>query len=329
MVLDEPAPADTAPLAPVERDTPDPGADEVVLEVGACGVCRTDLQLVEGDLPARRLPVVPGPQVVGRIVATGEAVEDREAVKHVGVAWIASVCGTCRFCRSGRENLCESATFTGWDRDGGYADRVTARAEFTYPLPEAVDDLALAPLLCGGVIGYRCLEVAGVEPGDRLGLYGFGASASLVIQVARHWDCEVYVATRDEREQERARSMGAVWAGHYDETPPEPLDEAITFAPVGDVVVDALRAVDRGGVVAVNAIHLDRIPEFPYEQLWWERSIRSVANVTRANVTDFLAVAAEVPVTTAAVPYPLEQANDHASAIFGPGTWAQHGRAPP
>jgi propanol-preferring alcohol dehydrogenase len=232
----------------------------------------------------------------------------------VGVAWIAGACGHCRFCRSGRENLCPELRFTGWDRDGGYADRVTARADFTYALPDGFDDLRVAPLLCGGAIGHRSLRVAGVDldqaAGQRLGLYGFGASATCVIQEAVHAGCEVYVATRSEAEQQRALALGAAWAGGYDDPPPVLLDAAITFAPAGSVVVAALRALDRGGTVAINAIHLDHVPELDYDDLWLERSLRSVANVTRADVVEFLAVAAAIPVETHIEVFPLEEADD-------------------
>jgi propanol-preferring alcohol dehydrogenase len=228
----------------------------------------------------------------------------------VGLAWIAGTCGVCRFCRTGRENLCEEARFTGWDRDGGYATHVAARADFTHPLPDGFADLDAAPLLCGGVIGYRALKVAGIGPssaGATLGLFGFGASATCVIQVARHWGVQVHVCTRSVAEQDAARQLGAAWAGGYDEPPPVPLDAAITFAPAGDVVVAALRAVDRGGTVAINAIHLDRVPELDYDLLWWERSLRSVANVTRADVREFLALAAAIPVRTRTEVLPLHR----------------------
>lgn len=312
--LTSPAPAAQAPLVAVERAVPDALPGELVLDVTACGVCRTDLQLCEGDLPARRLPVVPGHQIVGRVRALGAGTEALgwRLGDRAGVAWIASTCGRCRFCRTDRENLCERARFTGWDRDGGYAEVVTADASFCHRLPEGFDDLAAAPLMCGGVIGYRSLRVAGVGPGrtGRLGLYGFGASATCVIQVARHWGWEVHVATRSEHEQERARALGAVWAGGYDEAPPAPLDAAITFAPVGDVVVAALKATDRGGTVAINAIHLDRLPEMSYDDLWWERSLRSVANVTRRDVRELLALAAEIPIRTEIEVLPLADANE-------------------
>lgn len=307
--LSKAAPIRANPLQIEDLPTPEPGAGEILIEVAACGVCRTDLQLVEGDLPARRLPIVPGHQVVGRVARLGEGVSSWREGDRAGVAWLASTCGACRFCASARENLCEQARFTGWDRDGGYARYVTARAEFAFPLPGRFDDLAAAPLLCGGVIGYRSLKVSGITPAGRLGLYGFGASASLALQVARHWGCEVFVATRSEREQARARELGAAWAGAYDQPPPAPLDAAVTFAPAGDVVVRALQAVDRGGTVAINAIHLDRMPAFPYDLLWLERSIKSVANFTRQDAREFLELAATIPIRTTFDVYPLEEAN--------------------
>jgi propanol-preferring alcohol dehydrogenase len=292
-----------ARLVEVERPDLVPGPGEVRIAVGACAVCRTDLQIVAGDLPARRLPIVPGHQVVGRIDGLGAGV-DRQAHPigaRVGVAWIAEACGRCRFCTSGRENLCPEIRFTGWDRDGGYADQVTARADFTYPLPEGVDDVRVAPLLCGGAIGLRSLRVAGVDPGSasgmRLGLYGFGASATCVIQIAVHAGCEVHVATRSPAERERALALGAAWAGGYDDRPPVPLDAAISFAPVGSVVAAALRAVDRGGTVAINAIHLDEL-RLDYDDLWLARSVRSVANVTRRDVVELLALAAAIDLET-------------------------------
>jgi propanol-preferring alcohol dehydrogenase len=295
------------------------GPGEVVVDITACAMCRTDLQLCEGDLEARRLPIVPGHQIVGRVRELGEGVTDVQVGQRVGIAWIASTCGSCRFCTTGRENLCVRATFTGWDHDGGYATCTVARADFVHPLPDAFDDLDAAPLLCGGAIGYRSLRVAGVQPGMRLGLYGFGASATTVIQVARHWGCEVHVVTRSEAEQRRAIDLGASWAGGLDATPPVALDAAITFAPVGDVVVLALGHLDRGGVVAINAIHLDRIPTFDYERLWWERQLRSVANVTRDDVRELLALAVEIPLRTTYEVVDLDDVND-ALARMAAGT---------
>jgi len=309
MRLSRPGPVEGHPLEAADLPDPTPGPGELLLEVAACGVCRTDLQLAEGDLAAHRLPIVPGHQIVGRVAALGPGTVGWAVGDRAGVGWLAGSCGECGWCRSGRENLCEQARFTGWDRDGGYAGKVAVRADFAVRLPERFADLAAAPLLCGGVIGYRALRVSGIRPGERLGLYGFGASALLAIQVALHWGCQVFVATRSPAEQRRALEMGAEWAGSYDDPPPHPLDAAVTFAPVGDVVVAALRALDRGGVVAVNAIHLDRIPEFPYELLWWERQIRSVANFTRRDAQDFVDLAARIPIHTVTEPHLLAEAN--------------------
>ena len=310
MVLHGPGALAELPLREQDVAVPQPGPGEVGIEISACGVCRTDLQLVQGDLGLRRRPLIPGHQIVGHVCAVGAGVDQQLVGTRVGVAWNAGTCGTCRQCRHDRENLCQHGTFTGWDRDGGYASYTVADAAFTYPLPAAFDDLAAAPLLCGGVIGYRSLRVAEVQPGSRLGLFGFGASATQVIQIATSWGCDVFVCTRSSGEQARAEALGAIWAGGYDDTLPAPLDAAITFAPSGDVVVAALRAVDRGGIVAINAIHLDRIPQFPYELLWWERQLRSVANVTRRDALEFLDLAASIPLRTVTEPFPLEQANE-------------------
>lgn len=309
-VLQRPAPARAGPLAVTSLPDPHPAPGELLLRVHACAVCRTDLQICEGDIEARRLPVVPGHQAVGTVEAIGDGVDGWSIGDRAGVAWLAGACGACPRCDAGRENLCEAAEFTGWDRDGGYAERLAVRASFAHPLPAALDPVEAAPLLCGGIIGYRALRLSGIEPGGRLGLYGFGASARLALQVATHWGCEVFVATRSERDQQRARDLGAAWAGGANDTPPAPLDAAVTFAPVGEVVIAALKAVDRGGTVAVNAIHLDRIPEFPYEHLWWERSLRSVANFTRRDAGEFLALAAAIPIRTETAAYPLQAAND-------------------
>jgi propanol-preferring alcohol dehydrogenase len=309
LVLEKPGPIDLAPLRLLDLPTPEPAPDELLIAVAACAVCRTDLQLTEGDLPSHQLPITPGHQAVGRVVRVGEAVTGWQPGDRAGVTWLAAADGTCRFCRSGGENLCEAATFTGWDRDGGFAEFLTARADFAVRVPAGLSDEAVAPLLCGGVIGYRALKLSGIQRGGRLGLYGFGASASLAIQVARSWGCEVHVATRSERDRERAESMGASSVGGYDDNPPAPLDAAITFAPVGDVVVAALRALDRGAAVTINAIHLDRIPEFPYELLWLERSIRSVANVTREDAREFLALAAGIPIRTEVEAFDLAVGN--------------------
>ncbi|MEZ5186922.1 MAG: zinc-binding alcohol dehydrogenase family protein [Candidatus Nanopelagicales bacterium] len=292
-------------IAAGQRPDPEPGPDEVLIRVSASAVCRTDLQILRGDLPSHKLPLIPGHQVVGEVVSPGE-----QHGQRVGLVWLAHSCGVCSFCTSGRENLCLDAEFTGWDRDGGYAQLVTAHKDFVHPLPDG-DPTAIAPLLCGGVIGFRSLRVAGIGPqsaGMRLGLFGFGASATIAIQVANYWGCQAYVVTRSEAEVARAYELGAAWAGTYDQALPTPLDAAVTFAPSGDVVISALKALDRGGTVAINAIHLDRIPQFDYDDLWWERTLRSVANVTRQDVRDFLAVVGPAQVRTQYEVLPLDQA---------------------
>ncbi len=310
MVLSRPAPIASSPLHCETCQDPAPGESELLLRVSACGVCRTDLQICEGDVQAHALPVVPGHQIVGRVESVGFGARGWTVGQRAGVGWLGSACGVCRECTAGRENLCPNARFTGWDRDGGYATHAVVRADFAFPLPESFDDLAAAPLLCGGVIGYRALKRSGIQPGGVLGLYGFGASALLTIQIAIHWGCRVFVCTRAERERERARALGAEWTGGYQDLPPVPLDAAITFAPSGEVVIAALRATGRGGTVAINAIHLDCVPSFPYDLLWLERNLVSVASYTRTDAREFLALAAEIPVRTEVDIVPLEMAND-------------------
>lgn len=309
MRLAAPAPLERRPLVSVDVAPPRPGRGELVLEVTACAVCRTDLQICEGDIEPRHLPLIPGHQIVGRVHEVGDGTSGWREGERAGVGWLASTCGECRHCRSGRENLCESARFTGWDRDGGYAGYVAVRADFALRLPDAFDDVEAAPLLCGGVIGYRALKASGIRPGERLGLFGFGASASLAIQIARSWGCRVFVCTRSSGDRERARAMGAEWAGGYEEAPPEALDGAVTFAPAGSVVIAALGTLDRGATVAINAIHLDQVPAFSYDDLWWERSIRSVANSTRDDARELLDLAARIPIRTSPSIYPLSEAN--------------------
>jgi propanol-preferring alcohol dehydrogenase len=309
MRLNQPGPIDGSPLELVELTDLEPAPFELTVEVGACAVCRTDLQIVEGDLEPRRLPVTPGHQVVGTIAAVGSGVQGWSIGDRAGVGWMAGTCGECRFCVSKRENLCPHARFTGWDRDGGFADRLNVRADFAFPLPNGAADADLAPLMCGGVIGYRSLKVAGIRPGGRLGLFGFGSSASLAIQVAAHWGCEVFVFTRSGDEQRRALELGAAWSGGYEDDPQCLVDAAVTFAPVGSVVVAALQRVERGGTVAINAIHLDEMPAFAYEDLWLERQIRSVANFTREDAREFLQLAAEIPTRTVVDSYLLPEAN--------------------
>jgi len=287
---------------------------QILLRVRACGVCRTDLHIVEGELPVRRAGVIPGHQIVGEVVAG--AMEGHPVGTRVGVSWIGGIDGTCQYCRRGLENLCDSPTFTGYTVDGGYGEYAVVRSDFAFPLPESLDDLHAAPLLCAGIIGFRSLRVAGVEPGERVGLFGFGASAHLAITVLRSWSCEVYVSTRGARHRELATSLGAVWVGSEKDKPPVELDRAVTFAPSGDVVIAALGSLRKGGVVAINAIHLDRIPQFDYDRLLWgERQIRSVANMTRDDARDFLRVASQIGLRPQVTAFALDQANEALIAL--------------
>ncbi len=288
---------------------------EILVTVRACGVCRTDLQIIEGALPPHRSPVVPGHQVVGSIAAVATGV-DLNVGLRVGLSWLGGTDGSCRFCRAGRENLCDAPVFTGYDIDGGYATAVIARADFAHPLSDALDDLHAAPLLCAGIIGFRALRVAGVQPGEHVGLFGFGASAHLALPILKHWGCTVAVSTRGANHRAFAEELGADWVGSESERPPQQLDRAVTFAPSGDVVVAALGALRKGGVVAVNAIHLDRMPQFDYDSLLWgEREIRSVANMTRTDAREFLELAAQIGLKPAAVPFSLEHVNDALRAV--------------
>src|SRR6201998_4485035 len=279
-----------APLTIEDVPKPLPGPEQVLLRVRACGVCSTDLHIVQGDLPQIVPQVIPGHQIVGEIVESGST--ELPNGTRVGVSWIGGTDGSCKYCRGGLENLCDTPHFTGYMVNGGYAEYAVARRDFVFPLPPNLDDLHAAPLLCAGIIGFRSLRVAGVEPGERVGLFGFGASAHLAIAVLRAWKCDVYVSSRGKSHREFAASLGASWVGDETEKPPVELDRAITFAPSGDVVVAGLSSLRKGGVVAINAIHLDRIPEFDYDHLLWgERQLRSVANMTRAEAREFLQVA--------------------------------------
>ena len=293
---------------------PSPAPDQVLLKVRACGVCRTDLHIVERDLPPLRDPLTPGHQIVGEIAAG--ASPELPLGLRVGVSWMGGVDGSCPYCRRGDENLCDAPVFTGYTVDGGYAEYALARADFVHPLPEGLDDLHAAPLLCAGIIGFRSLRVAGVQRGERVGLFGFGASASVVIAVLQSWNCEVYVSTRGASHQRLAESLGAAWVGSEHEKPPVPLDRAVTFAPSGDVVVAALSSLRKGGIVAINAIHLDRIPQFDYDSLLWgERQLRSVANMTRADARDFLRLARDIGIHPKATVFPLDRCNDALAAV--------------
>jgi propanol-preferring alcohol dehydrogenase len=284
------------------------GPEEVVVRIAGAGICRTDLHIVEGEVGAR-LPIVPGHQAAGRIAVVGGGVDGFSAGDRVGVGWMAWVCGRCRFCESGRENLCERARFTGRDRDGGYAERLVADARWVFPLPRVIPPEDAAPLLCAGIIGYRSLRLSGIGHGGRLGLFGFGASAHLAIQVARHWGCSVYAFTREAHHRELALEMGASWAGGAEEDPGVTLDAAVTFAPAGEIVPAALSRLDRGGVVAVNAIHMSPIPSFSYETLYGERVVRSVMNSTRRDALEFLELAAAIPIRTRVESFGLTEAD--------------------
>ncbi len=289
---------------------PRPGPGQLLLRVLACGVCRTDLHVVDGELPEAKLPLVPGHQIVGRVVETGAEVDRFRAGDRVGVPWLGWTCGRCDYCRGGLENLCDRARFTGYHLDGGFAEYTAADARYCFPVPEEYGDAEVAPLLCAGLISYRCLRFTGEA--RRLGLYGFGAAAHIVAQVARHQQRKIYAFTRpgDENGQRFARELGAVWAGDSSATPPEPLDAAIIFAPVGELVPIALRAVRKGGTVVCGGIHMSDIPSFPYEILWGERVVRSVANLTRADAEEFLPLAVRAGVRTTIQEYALERANE-------------------
>jgi alcohol dehydrogenase, propanol-preferring len=312
--LTSPQDASKHPLRIEHLQQPRPDLGQVLLRIRACGVCRTDLHIVEGDLPQRRPRLIPGHQIVGEVVDGGTP--QLAVGTRVGVSWIGGTDGSCWYCHRGLENLCDSPTFTGYTVDGGYAEFAVARADFVFPLPKAFDDLHAAPLLCAGIIGFRSLRVAGVEPGERVGLFGFGASAHLAVAVLRAWNCTVYVSTRGASHRQLAASLGADWVGGETDKPPVQLDRAVTFAPSGEVVVSALASLRKGGVVAINAIHLDRIPEFDYDQLLWgERQLRSVTNMTRSDAHDFLRIASELNFQPKVTAFSLDQANEALLAV--------------
>ena len=311
LVLEQPAPIASAPLRLDERPVPEPAAGEVLVAVEVCGVCRTDLHVVEGDLPPRRCPIIPGHEVVGRVEAVGRGVRDLACGDRVGVAWLHASCGRCRFCRLGKENLCLTPRFTGYDVDGGYADYVVVPAAFAYRLAETASARELAPLLCAGIIGYRAYRLTEMRKGQRLGLYGFGGSAHIVIQLARHHGCTVYVATRETRHRALAQRLGATWVGGTDESPPLKLDAAILFAPAGELVPAALAALDRGGTLAIAGIHLSAIPTLDYQRhLFLERRVVSVTANTREDGRALLRLAAEIPLQTATEEFSLAEGNE-------------------
>lgn len=309
-LLSAPADVGEQPLQLANLPLPEPGPRQIRIRVTACGVCHTDLHEVEGDIDLPLLPLVPGHQVVGIVEQVGEEVTTFERGDRAGTVWLYRTCGQCRFCRSGRENLCEKAEFTGYHAYGGYAEALVVDADFAYHLPMALSDAEVAPLLCGGVIGYRALKLSEVQPGETLGLYGFGNSAHITIQIARYWGCPVYVFTRSRGHQKHALARGAAWVGTADDPPPSKVDAAIIFAPAGELIPKALSVLRRGGTIALAGIYMTPLPEMPYALLYGERTLRSVANSTRQDVRELLALAAEIPIHTDVTTFPLEEANE-------------------
>lgn len=307
--LPKPAPIETRPLQARTRELPAPGRGQLRLRVRACGVCHTDLHTVEGEIIPPAYPIIPGHQIVGTVDALGAGVAGWAAGDRAGVAWLHAACGECAFCRRGEENLCPRARFTGFHVDGGYAQTVLAEAEFAYRIPAEISDEAAAPLLCAGIIGYRSLRRADLAPGETVGLVGFGASAHLALQVARHWGCTAYVFSRGEAHRRLALDLGAAWAGSIDEAPPAPLDRAVIFAPAGSLVPPTLRLLRPGGTLAINAIHMTDLPSMPYAAIYGERTLRSVANATRRDGTEFLALAARIGLQPTVTRYALDDAN--------------------
>jgi alcohol dehydrogenase, propanol-preferring len=314
-VLPKPARIETNPLEYADVPTPQPAQGEVLVRIHYCGVCRTDLHVIEGELPQRKSPVIPGHQVVGEVEGLGESAHRFRVGARVGVAWLNHTDGVCEYCRSGAENLCDNPVFTGYTVDGGYAEYIVAPEDFVYPLPDAFPGEQAAPLLCAGIIGFRSLRLSGIKPGGRLGFYGFGAAAHVAIQVARHWNVEVYACTRDVRHQRLALELGAKWAGGTFAEPPVKLDAAIVFAPAGEIVPAALKALRKGGSLVLGGIHMSPIPSFDYDLLYQERIIRSVANNTRRDGEDFLRVAAEIPIRSHVQLFSLREANRALNAL--------------
>jgi propanol-preferring alcohol dehydrogenase len=314
-LLKSPAPVETSPLVFADVAVPQPADGEVLVRVSYCGVCRTDLHVVEGELPPRKSPVIPGHQVVGTIQSAGAGARKFPPGARVGVAWLHHTDGTCAYCRAGAENLCDNPTFTGYTVDGGYAEYIVASEDFVYAIPPSFTDEQAAPLLCAGIIGFRCLRLSGIKSGGKLGFYGFGAAAHLAIQVARHWNVDVYAMTRDERHRRLALDLGARWAGDTFADPPDQLDAAIVFAPAGEIVPAALKVLRKGGALVLGGIHMSPIPSFTYDLLYQERVIRSVANNTRQDGEEFLRIAAEIPMRTRVQLFPLQEANRALDAL--------------
>lgn len=310
MQLQSFTPIEQNPLQLVDLDIPEPGAEEILIRIHVCGVCHTDLHTVEGELPEVELPIVPGHQIVGTVVKLGEKASRFNEGDRVGVAWLYSTCTKCGYCQKQKENLCESAKFTGYSVNGGYSEYIVIPEDFAYVIPDVFSDEEASPLLCAGIIGYRALRLSEIKPGQRLGLYGFGASAHVAIQIAVHWGCEVYVFSRSQAHRDHASQLGAVWTGSSNEDPPVKLDSSINFTPAGDSVLDGLRHLDKGGTHALAGIYMSPIPEMDYTQyLYHERTLRSVANATRQDGEDLLKIAAEIPILTTTQTYSLEDAN--------------------
>jgi propanol-preferring alcohol dehydrogenase len=309
MQLERPDAIEREPLSMVEVPVPKPGPDQLRLRIAACGICHTDLHLVEGEIQPPTLPITPGHQVVGMVEAVGSEVSDWSIGDRAGMPWLYQTCGECEYCKQGQQNLCPKAKFTGFHVDGGFAEHILTDAAFTLRIPKAISEQTAAPLLCAGIIGYRSLKVAGVQPGEKIGLFGFGASAHLAIQVARHWDCEVVVFTRSQGHRELAQDLGATWVGGVDDSSPELLDRAILFAPVGTLVPVCLEKIRPGGTLAINAIYMTPIPEIPYEKIYGERVLRTVANATYQDGEEFLECAEEISIQTSTKTFDLADAN--------------------
>lgn len=310
MVVEKPAPIESDPLHEIDAAVPEPGPGEIRVQVRTCGVCRTDLHVTEGDLPARHPRIIPGHEVVGVVDKRGVGAARFKQGERVGIAWLRETCGTCIYCRRGRENLCPNARFTGYDHDGGYGEYAVVREDFAYALPESLGDQEAAPLLCAGIIGFRAIKRADVRPGSTVGLYGFGGSAHLAIQVLRHWGCRVFVMSRGGSHRDLAKDLGAEWIGNAEDPPPAPLDAAILFAPAGNLVLPAMAALDRGGILAVAGIYLSPIPSLDYEKhLFYEKELRSVTANTRADGEEFLKLAAEIPIRISTMSFGLGEAN--------------------
>ncbi|MBI4548259.1 MAG: zinc-dependent alcohol dehydrogenase family protein [Ignavibacteriae bacterium] len=309
MHLTSPHVIESSPLLLTDTVIPTPDEDEILLNISACGICHTDLHVIEGELSPKKLPLIPGHQVVGTVEKVGSRVKNFSIGNRAGVAWLHWTCGDCGYCKRGKENLCPHAKFTGYDVDGGYAEYMVVPADFAYSIPKQLTDEEAAPLLCAGIIGYRALRLSEIKPGQRLGLFGFGASAHIAIQVAKYWNCEVFVFSRSVHHQKLAEQLGATWTGTAEEIPSHRLQSAIIFAPAGELVPKALRTLDKGGILALAGIHMTPIPSLDYSLLYHERTIRSVANSTRQDGVEFLKLAAEIPIRTEVEVFPLREAN--------------------